>query len=257
MRSGSPAVAEIVGLIAGSGFESLGLDIVARSPLKTPFGAPSSPILTARIGAARVACIARHGERHELAPHEINYRANVWALAESGVRRCIALNTVGAIAPGFLPGELAVPDQLIDYTYGRASTFGGSGAPVVHVDFTEPFDAPLRGAIAAAIEACGYGRRGGVYGVTQGPRLESAAEIDRMERDGCAMVGMTAMPEAALARERGVAYAICAAAVNYAAGRAPGGAPIAAQIDAALAAGVRKQADMLTRLIESLRGDTL
>lgn len=216
-------MAETLGLIAGSGFESLGLDIVARSPLKTPFGAPSSPILTARVGAARVACLARHGERHELAPHEINYRANIWALAESGVRRCIALNTVGAIAPGFAPGDLAVPDQLIDYTYDRDSTFGGSGAPVVHVDFTEPFDGPLRGALAAAVADCGYGRRGGVYGVTQGPRLETAAEIDRMERDGCAMVGMTAMPEAALARERGLAYAVCAMAVNHAAGRAPGG----------------------------------
>ena len=235
-------------LIVGSGFGELGLEVLARSPTKTPYGEPSSPVLTARVGAARVACIARHGEAHAFAPHEVNYRANLWALKQRGVRTCIGLNTVGAIASGFLPGELAVPDQLIDYTSGRPSTYGGAGAPVVHVDFTQPFSPELRGRIAAAVASCGYAVQGGTYGVTQGPRLETAAEIDRLERDGCAMVGMTAMPEAALARELMIDYAVLAVAVNYAAGRAPDGALIDAQIGKFMAVGLRKVAAVLDRL---------
>lgn len=235
-------------LIVGSGFERLGLNVVTRSPTKTPYGEPSSPVLTVAIGGARVACIARHGESHALAPHEINYRANLWALKERGVRRCIGLNTVGAIARGFAPGDLAVPDQLIDYTHGRAATFCGAGAPVRHVDFAEPFAAELAGRLAAAIADCGLSVCRGTYGVTQGPRLETAAEIARLRRDGCAMVGMTAMPEAALARELDIEYAICAVAVNYAAGLAPDGALIASQIERFTDTGLRKMAAVLARL---------
>jgi purine nucleoside phosphorylase len=300
-------VTDTLGLIVGSGFDALGLEVVARSPTKTPYGEPSSPVLTVRIGERRIACIARHGERHAIAPHEINYRANLWALHERGVRTCIGVNAVGAIAAGFRPGDLAVPDQLIDYTYGRAATFGGEGtvgretapafaalppsmavgretapafaalppsmavgretAPasaalppsmaVVHVEFTEPFDPALRGRLAAAVADCGYGTRGGTYGVTQGPRLETAAEILRLERDGCAMVGMTAMPEAVLARELGWAYAICAVAVNYAAGRSPVAAPIMAEIAASLGAGMRRVGEVLVRVTSSPTGDAM
>jgi len=238
-----------IALILGSGFERLGFAVVARSPTKTPYGDPSSPILTLDVGGARVPCIVRHGEEHALAPHEINYRANISALAQRGVRACVGVNTVGAIDAGLKPGELAVPDQLIDYTHGRVSTFGGNGAPVRHVDFTEPFAPELRGRIADAAACCGYSVRGGTYGVTQGPRLETAAEIDRLARDGCAMVGMTGMPEAALAKEAGVDYAICAVAVNFAAGRAPDAAPILAQIETFMDAGLRKAAAVLERLV--------
>jgi purine nucleoside phosphorylase len=168
---------------------------------------------------------------HTLLPHAINYRANLWTLHAAGVRTCIGVNVVGAIAPGFAPGELAVPDQLIDYTWGRASTFAPDGAPVVHADFTEPFSPELSGHLAGAVADCGFVVRRGVYGVMQGPRLETAAEIERLARDGCAMVGMTAMPEAILARELGMAYAICAGAVNYAAGRGPDGCAILADIE--------------------------
>jgi 5'-methylthioinosine phosphorylase len=241
-------VSEPYALIVGSGFERLGLEVLTRSPTKTPYGEPSSPVLTVRVGAARVACIARHGETHALAPHEVNYRANLWALKQRGVGTCIGLNTVGAIAAGFLPGELAVPDQLIDYTSGRAATYGGAGEPVVHVDFTEPFAPALRGRIATAIADCGYPVHGGTYGVTQGPRLETAAEIDRLARDGCAMVGMTAMPEAALARELAIDYAVCAIAVNHAAGRAPDGALIEAQMQRFMAVGLEKLEAVLDRL---------
>jgi 5'-methylthioinosine phosphorylase len=243
-------MSESCALIVGSGFEQLGLEVLTRSPTKTPYGEPSSPVFTVGIGAARVACIARHGEGHALAPHEINYRANLWALQQRGVRTCIGVNTVGAIAAGLRPGELAVPDQLIDYTSGRVSTFGGAGAPVVHADFTEPFSPVLRGRIAAAIADRGYPLHAGTYGVTQGPRLETAAEINRMLRDGCAMVGMTAMPEAALARELGIDYAICAVVVNYAAGRTPEAGPINAQIEKFMAAGLERLATVLGRLFD-------
>jgi len=125
-------------LIVGSGFERLGFEVLARSPTKTPYGEPSSAVLTLDVSGVRVPCIARHGEEHHLAPHEINYRANVWALEQRGVRACVAINTVGAIDTSFRPGELAVPDQLIDYTHGRVSTFGGAGGAVRHVELTEP-----------------------------------------------------------------------------------------------------------------------
>ncbi len=250
--TGASRVVDRVAVIVGSGFERLPFEMVTRSPMKTPYGEPSSAVLTLRVGQQRWACIARHGEHHTIAPHEVNYRANLWALHECGVRTCIGLNTVGAIDPGFRPGELAVPDQLIDYTWGRASSFGGDGAPVVHVDFAEPFSALLRGRLAAAVASCGYTVRAGVYGVTQGPRLETAAEVDRLARDGCAMVGMTALPEAALARELGLDYAICALSVNHAAGRSPSGAAINEQIPCYLDAGMAKIAAVLARLAEDL-----
>jgi 5'-methylthioinosine phosphorylase len=245
-----------VALIVGSGFSHLNLAIVARSPTKTPYGPPSGPILTAAFGAHRVLCCPRHGETHALAPHEVNYRANLWALHAHGARRCIALNVVGAIAPKFLPGDLAVPDQLIDYTWGRVATFGGEGN-VVHIDVTQPFDAVLAGKLAVAIAACGYSVQRGVYGVTQGPRLETAAEIDRLERDGCAMVGMTAMPEAALARELHLDYAMCAVAVNYAAGRSPDDVTISSQIELNLALGMQRANEVLQRLIPDLCAEAL
>jgi purine nucleoside phosphorylase len=236
-------------VIVGSGFPLLGFEVLTRAGTKTPYGEPSSAVLTLAIRGARVACIVRHGEEHRLAPHEINYRANLKALEQRGVRACVAINTVGAIDASLLPGELAVPDQLIDYTYGRESTFGGHGAPVRHIEFDEPFSPSLSGRIAAAAADCGFSVRAGTYGVTQGPRLETAAEIARLARDGCAMVGMTAMPEAALARELGLDYAVCAVAVNWAAGRSPDGTPILRQIEQRTDAGLRKVRAVLERLV--------
>lgn len=241
-----------VGLIVGSGLPYWDLPSFEEPPVKTPFGDTSSPLLAATIAGRPVLCVARHGSRHTIAPQDVNYRANVWALHAAGVRWCIGINVVGAIVPGFVPGELAVPDQLIDYTAGRAATFVGAGSAVEHTEFTEPFDPILRGRIAAAIAACGYASRHGVYGVTQGPRLETAAEIDRLERDGCAMVGMTAMPEAVLAREIGMSYAICAAAVNYAAGRAPSGKSIHAQLAQYASTGMIRIAQVLEVVIPQL-----
>lgn len=240
------------GLIVGSGFRRLGLEVLDEQTIETPYGAPSGPLLTVRLGGRDVLAIARHGPDHVIAPHAVNYRANVWALHEAGVDQCIATNVVGTIAPGFSPGDLAVPDQLIDYTSGRDSSFGGPSGGVVHVEFTEPFDPVLRGRLATAVAECGYAVHAGVYGVTQGPRLETAAEIDRLERDGCAMVGMTAMPEAVLARELQMAYAVCAIGVNHAAGRVAG-ASIHAQIETFLELGLGRLGDVLARLVPGLQ----
>lgn len=246
-----------IGLVIGSGFGRLALEVRARTPVTTPFGEPSSGVMTARIGGVEVLAIARHGGERAIAPDAVNYRANIWALRELGVEQCIAVNVVGAIDPAFLPGELAVPDQIIDYTWGRESSFGGEGPGSRHIEFTEPFDAVLRGRLAAALEASGNAVRAGVYGVTQGPRLETAAEIDRLERDGCTMVGMTAMPEAALAREAGIAYAICAAAVNHAAGRSPAAVPIRRELERFLDAGMNRAAAVLELLIPVLGRPTM
>ncbi len=242
---------ERLGLIVGSAFDPRSFNVLHSVDRDTPYGRPSSPLMTISIAGRQAYCLARHGPEHTLAPHEVNYRANVWAMREAGVDYCVGLNVVGGISPTLGPCELAVPDQLIDYTWGRASTFAGNGAELVHVEFTEPFDAPLRGRLAAAVAAAGFAVNRGTYGVTQGPRLETAAEIERLARDGCTMVGMTAMPEAALARELSMPYAILAGSVNFAAGRSPAGASIPEQ----LAASMRRASSRMTRVIEVFARD--
>jgi purine nucleoside phosphorylase len=241
-----------IGLILGSGLSYLDLAFASRSPTKTPYGTPSSPLLAASFGDTRLHCIARHGESGKIPPHAVNYRANLWSLREMGVNRCVAINSVGSIDPAFPPGELAVPDQLVDYTWGREHTlYDGNSDELAHIDFTEPFDPELRGRIASAIVDCGYRLRGGVCGVTQGPRLETAAEIDRLARDGCTMVGMTLMPEAAIARELGLAYGACAVSVNHAAGRGQADA-IHAEFEQYATLGMQRASTMLDVLIKDL-----
>lgn len=199
----------------------------AFDPLTLPpsaYGVTSEPPRRGRIGDCEVVVLARHGEPRHIAPHMINYRANVEALCTLGVEGIVALNTVGGIAADAHAGCICIPHQLIDYSWGRAHTFFDQG-PVEHADFAHPFDEPLRRRLIAAAVAAGVAvRTSGVYGCTQGPRFETEAEIERMARDGCDLVGMTAMPEAALARERGVPYAALSLVVNPAAGKAPEGA---------------------------------
>jgi 5'-methylthioadenosine phosphorylase len=165
--------------------------------------------------------LARHGYGHTIPPHEVNYRANIWALREEGATEIVSVASVGGIRPDLGPGTIVVPHQIIDYTWGRRSTFfEGGDVPVTHVDFTAPYAEGLRRKLLAAAHACGEAVvDGAVYAATQGPRLESAAEVDRLERDGAEIVGMTGMPEAALARELAVPYAAIAVVVNHAAGR--------------------------------------
>jgi 5'-methylthioadenosine phosphorylase len=212
----------VLAIIGGSGLAQLGnLKGIQRKEARTPYGEPSAPLSFGEIAGRAVVFLARHGEGHTVAPHEVNYRANLWALKDAGAREVISIATVGGISDSAAPGELLVPHQLIDYTWGRASTYSqGPGVPVKHIDFTEPYSAAVRGKLLAAARACGERvGDGGVYAVTQGPRLETAAEIERLARDGADIVGMTAMPEAALARELDLPYGALAVVANYAAGR--------------------------------------
>jgi len=212
----------MLAIIGGSGLSQLGnLEIKLRKVARTPYGEPSGPLTFGRVGGCEVVFLARHGYGHTVAPHEVNYRANLWALKEEGVTGVVSVASVGGIRKDLEPGTLLLPDQIIDYTWGRGSTFfEGADAPVTHIDFTEPYSPALRQRIREAARLCGERlAEGGVYAATQGPRLETAAEINRMERDGADMVGMTGMPEAVLARELGLEYAAIAVVANYAAGR--------------------------------------
>ena len=212
-------------IIGGTGLTSLkNLEIVRREVIQTPYGEPSGALTHGVLGTTEVVFLARHGDAHTIAPHRVNYRANLWALKEAGARRIIAVCAVGGISKEMPPRALAIPDQIIDYTWSRDHTFSDTGlSQVTHIDFTQPYCEDLRVVLIAAAAATGIEVvPHGTYGATQGPRLETIAEINRMEGDGCDMVGMTGMPEAALARELDLCYAHCAVSANWAAGRNKG-----------------------------------
>ena len=212
----------MLGIIGGTGLTQLSnLEVTRRQIVRTPFGDPSGALTFGKLNRREVVFLARHGYGHTIPPHEVNYRANIWALHSEGAGRIVSVASVGGIRPDLAPGALAVPHQVLDYTWGRKHTFfEGPDQPVTHVDFTHPYCEKLRASLLKAAAAAGQAIvNGGVYAATQGPRLESAAEIDRLDRDGADMVGMTGMPEAALAREIGLRYAAVAVVVNHAAGR--------------------------------------
>jgi 5'-methylthioadenosine phosphorylase len=212
----------MLAIIGGSGFAQIpGFELARREVVRTPYGEPSGALTFGSIAGRAVVFLARHGYGHTIPPHQINYRANIWALHARGVKNVLALATVGGIRSDLAPGVLVVPDQIIDYTHGRAATFFGvADRGVQHTDFTLPYAMELRAACISAARSAGVTVvEGGVYAATQGPRLETAAEINRLERDGADMVGMTGMPEAVLAKETGLAYATLAIVVNHAAGR--------------------------------------
>lgn len=208
-------------VIGGTGlYKFPGLEDIERHHIDTPYGKTSGDPVVGTVVGKRVAFMARHGESHSIAPHRINYRANVWALHRLGARRIIGINAVGGIREDMGPRVLAVPDQIIDYTSGRSTSFcDAEDAEVKHIDFSEPYSAALRAALLQAARKAGVAVvDGGCYGATQGPRLETRAEIVRLRRDGCDLVGMTGMPEAALARELECEYACLALVANWAAG---------------------------------------
>ena len=212
----------MLAIIGGSGLSKLAnMEVTRRKVARTPYGEPSGALTFGCINSRDVVFLARHGHGHTIAPHEVNYRANLWALKEAGAERVVSVASVGGIRDHIAPGMLVVPHQMIDYTWGRRATyFEGPGSPVDHIDFTEPYSRSLRDKILKAAADCAEAVIDrGVYAATQGPRLETAAEIDRLERDGADVVGMTGMPEAALARELSLEYATIAAVANYAAGR--------------------------------------
>ena len=213
----------MLAVIGGSGLTQLAnLDVSHREVLRTPYGEPSGAVTFGQICGRPVAFLARHGYGHTIPPHEVNYRANIWALSKCGAKAIVSVASVGSIRADLKPGDVVIPHQIIDYTWGRKSTYHeGQDSPVVHIDFTEPYDRSLRELLIKAAGIAGVAiSDSGVYAATQGPRLETAAEIDRLERDGADLVGMTGMPEAALARELGVPYAAINLVANYAAGRA-------------------------------------
>ncbi len=207
----------MLAIIGGTGFaQFVNLQDIEAETLQTSFG--STYIERGLLGKESVIFLPRHGNPPEFPPHKINYRANIQSLSDLGVERIISTTAVGSVDPELEVCDLVVPDQIIDYTFGREHTFHED--EIQHIDFTYPYDDPLRRSLLAAAEAipqCTIHSRG-VYGCTQGPRLETAAEVNRMQRDGCTIVGMTAMPEAALAREKGIAYAGISFVVNAGAG---------------------------------------
>lgn len=212
----------MLAIIGGSGLTTLSnLDVSHREVVRTPYGEPSGALVFGQISGQPAVFLPRHGYGHTIPPHMVNYRANLWALHNSGVTGIISVASVGSIRADLEPGDIVLPHQIIDYTWGRKSSFfDGNGTPVTHVDFTEPYDASLRQRIEAAAKLLSIDVKiGAVYAATQGPRLETAAEIDRFERDGADVVGMTGMPEAVLARELGVPYAAINVVANHAAGR--------------------------------------
>lgn len=212
-----------IAIIGGTGLTAIQRMIIdAEETVLTPYGATSSPLTHGTLAGQPLVFLARHGAQHTIPPHKINYRANLWALHQIGVQWVIAVSSVGGISAAMRPGHLVFPDQVIDYTWGRTSSFFEENAePVTHIDFSQPYCPVLRKTLIAAAQELGVDAAPtGTYAATQGPRLESAAEITRLERDGCNIVGMTGMPEAALARELGLHYATCAVVANWAAGKA-------------------------------------
>lgn len=212
----------MLAFIGGTGLTRMdSLEILQRHDITTRFGKPSAPVLEGQLDGQRVLFLARHGDPHVLLPHQVNYRANMVALKEAGATAIVAANAVGGITAQAPTGALVLPDQIIDYTYGREMTlFDDPAEPLVHVDFSWPFDVALRNKLKTQLAATELQwNDGGCYAATQGPRLETAAEILRLERDGCDIVGMTGMPEAVLARELELPYAMLSLVVNPAAGK--------------------------------------
>lgn len=238
-------------IIGGSGLTNLkNLEITRRAVVRTPYGEPSGPLVYGRLSGFEVVFLARHGHGHTIPPHLVNYRANLWALKEAGVNTLIAVNAVGAIDCQLRPASLVLPDQIIDYTYSRAHTFfGGGHEPVTHVDFTQPYCEALREVLNEAAKHAGLKvTAGGTYAAIQGPRFETVAEINRLERDGAHMVGMTGMPETVLARELGLCYATIAVVANMAAGRGDGAIDLR-QLEGTLGAGMDKVRSLLEHVI--------
>jgi 5'-methylthioinosine phosphorylase len=212
----------MLAIIGGTGLTKLeNLIIKRREIVRTVYGDPSQPLIFGEVNGKEVVFLARHGSGHSIPPHAVNYRANVAALQQVGVTHIASVATVGGIHADLAAGVIAVPDQIIDYTFGRQNTyFDGDENPVKHIDFTQPFCESLRKQwILAANKADVSIVNHGIYAVMQGPRLETAAEINRLEKDGATMVGMTVMPEAALARELDIRYAAICPVANFAAGR--------------------------------------
>ncbi|MGD8484178.1 MAG: S-methyl-5'-thioinosine phosphorylase [Thioalkalispiraceae bacterium] len=241
-------------IIGGTGLTNISdLEITRREMITTPYGEPSGPLVHGELYGQQVMFLPRHGSAHNIPPHKVNYRANIWGLQEAGAENIIAVNAVGAIESTMMPASLVIPDQIIDYTWGRTNTFFEEGlSNVVHIDFTEPYCDALRQTLLASAQSAELELfRQGTYAATQGPRLETSAEINRLEKDGCHIVGMTGMPEAALARELELCYACIAVVANMAAGRGDGEITME-EIEVNLKTGMEKVKKLLRQVIAAI-----
>ena len=241
-----------IAIIGGTGLTSLkGLEIIKKEVVHTPYGEPSAPFIYGRLASTEVIFLARHGAGHTIPPHRINYRANIWGLRQTGVTHIIAVAAVGGIADNAPPGQIVIPDQVVDYTWSRPSTFFEEGLQqVTHVDFSYPYSDTLRTLLVTSGKAVNLNvTETGTYGATQGPRLETAAEIIRLANDGCSIVGMTGMPEAVLAREAELEYACCAVVANWAAGRGDGSIITMDEIETNLQQGMESVRTLLEQML--------
>ncbi len=242
-----------IAIIGGTGLSQInGLQISEKKQLSTPFGPPSADYLLGRFNGKDIIFLARHGNPHIIPPHKINYCANIWGLKQLGVKQIIAVAAVGGITTAMHPGRIVIPEQIIDYSYGRQHSFFEDNLDqVVHIDFTNPYSEDLRNLLINAAQLANIDiYSGGVYGCTQGPRLETAAEILRMEQDGCDLVGMTGMPEAALAKELDIGYVACAVVANWAAGKSAGEITMS-EIEQNLKAGMTDTALLLEKVLNN------
>jgi 5'-methylthioinosine phosphorylase len=241
-------------IIGGTGLTSINdLEITGREMMTTPFGEPSGPLVHGELYGHEVMFLPRHGSGHTIPPHKVNYRANIWALREAGAKSVIAVNAVGAIQSDMQPASLVIPDQIVDYTWSRTNTFFEEGlSKVVHIDFTDPYCEDMRSKIIAAAEKINLSLfAGATYAAMQGPRLETAAEINKLERDACHIVGMTGMPETALARELELCYACIAVVANMAAGRGDGEITMS-EIERHLASGMENVKKLIRQTVSML-----
>jgi len=244
-----------IAIIGGTGLTSIeSLEITRREMIRTPYGEPSGPLTRGMLCGHSVVFLARHGHGHTIPPHDINYRANIWALKSIGVEKVLAIAAVGGIHEDIVPGKLVFPDQIIDYTWSRENTFFDRGEGTVkHIDFTWPYCESMRQLAIEAAKVAGLDVIDtGTYAATQGPRLETAAEVTRLEKDGADMVGMTGMPEAALAKELELCYASCSVVANRAAGRGDGEITIA-EIEENLDSGMHQVEKLLGVLLPTCR----
>jgi len=241
-------------IIGGTGLTRINdLQITGREVMTTPYGEPSGPLIHGELYGQKVMFLPRHGSAHNIPPHKVNYRANIWSLKEAGAENIIAVNAVGAIRYDIPPASLVIPDQIIDYTWSRINTFfEESLKQVVHIDFTSPYCESLRQSLIKSANKTSLDiTEQATYAATQGPRLETAAEINRLEKDGCHIVGMTGMPEAALAREVGLCYACIAVVANMAAGRSEGEITME-EIELHLSAGMENVKQLLQKVIPGI-----
>jgi 5'-methylthioadenosine phosphorylase len=209
----------MLGIIGGSGLYKIeGITLRKTKKVKTTFGKPSDSYKIGALSDREIVFLPRHGAKHSIPPHKVNYRANVWGFKELGVKRIIAISAVGGISPKVSPGAIVVPDQIIDMTSNREATFHEKDN-AVHVDFTEPYCPEMRRSIIGASKTKGIDiKASGTYVCVNGPRLETRAEIQFFSRIGADIVGMTAMPEAALVREVEICFGGISVVTNYAAG---------------------------------------